>query len=312
MIKSRIIIKSILLCALVLFCRLPAYAEDKIIAIVNQDIITQKDLNDFLNFTRMQLSLELKGEQLESKIQSMKLDLLNRLIEDRLILQDAKKRGITLDESRVRARIDEIKRRYMTDAAFQKAIARQGLTQADLENQIREQLFMYSSIDANVRSKIVISPTEVTEFYEKNKEKIKIPEQRQILSIAIGTDERLADEIYRDLNKGKDFKEIQDKYSFVTNQMMVIENGELREDIERAVFRLERGQVSKPIEINGTYYIFKLEEIISPQQQSLSEAQEDIYTYLFEEKLQKGVARLLEELKKQAYIKITQQENPPK
>lgn len=308
--KRSKIIKAILFCALALFCHLRAYAEDKIIAIVNKDIITRKDLDDFLNFTRMQMSLELKGEQLESKIQSMKLDLLNRLIEDRLILQEAKKRGITLDDARVKAKIDEIKGRYATDAAFQKAIGRQGLTQADLENQIKEQLLMYSSVDANVRSKIVISPAEVTEFYEKNKEKIKIPEQRQILSITIGSSDNLANEIYRELNKGRDLKEILDKYSFVANKMAVMENGELRKDIEEAVFKLERGRVSRPIEINGTFYIFKLEEINTPQQKSLLEAQENIYTYLFEEKLQKDVVRWLDELRKQSYIKITQQENP--
>lgn len=303
--KGSKIIKVILFCALALFCQARACAEDKIIAIVNKDIITQKDLNDFLSFTRMQMSLELKGEQLESKIQSMKLDLLNKLIEDRLILQEAKKLGITLDESRVKAKVDEIKGRYMTEAAFQKAIGRQGLTQADLENQIKEQLLMYSSVDASVRSKIVVSPTEVTEFYEKNKETIKIPEQRQILSITIGSDDNLANEIYRELNKGRELKEILDKYSFVTSNMTVSENGELRKDIEEAVFKLERAQVSRPIEINSVFYIFKLEEIIAPKQESLLEAQEKIYTYLFEEKLQKNVARWLDDLRKQAYIKIT-------
>jgi len=40
------------------------FAQDKIVAVVNDEIITQKDLNDFVNFMRMQLSIELTGEQL--------------------------------------------------------------------------------------------------------------------------------------------------------------------------------------------------------------------------------------------------------
>ncbi len=63
------------------------FAQDKIAAIVNNDIITQKDLDDFLNFMRIQLSQDYSGKELENKIQAMKPDLLDRLIEDRLILQ---------------------------------------------------------------------------------------------------------------------------------------------------------------------------------------------------------------------------------
>jgi hypothetical protein len=51
---------------------LSLYAQDKIVAIVNKDIITQKDLTDFINFARMQMLTEYKGEQLEAKIQAMK------------------------------------------------------------------------------------------------------------------------------------------------------------------------------------------------------------------------------------------------
>ncbi len=68
-----------------------AYAQDKIVAIVNEDVITKRDLDEFIVFTRIQLSREYQGRELETKLQSMKLDLLNKLIEDRLILQEAKK-----------------------------------------------------------------------------------------------------------------------------------------------------------------------------------------------------------------------------
>src|SRR3989338_6450398 len=72
------------------------FAQDKIVAIVNNEVITQKDLDDFLNFMRMQYAQELKGRELENKIQSMKIVLLDKLIEDRLMLQDAQK---TLNEA---------------------------------------------------------------------------------------------------------------------------------------------------------------------------------------------------------------------
>ena len=104
--KKLILSKTILFLGLIAICHMSyaieLYAQDKIIAIVNSDVITQKDLNDFLNFMRMQLMTEYKGKELENKIQSMKLDLIDKLVEDRLILQQAKKNNIQIDEGRLR------------------------------------------------------------------------------------------------------------------------------------------------------------------------------------------------------------------
>ena len=126
------------------------FAQDKIVAVVNNEIITQKDLNDFVNFMRMQLSIELTGEQLEQKIQSMKADLLNKLIEDRIILQEAKKNKVLVDENRVKAKIDEIKGHYGREAEFQAALVQQGLAQADLELRLREQLLILLRLEETV------------------------------------------------------------------------------------------------------------------------------------------------------------------
>ena len=68
------------------------YAQDKIVAVVNNDIITRKDLSDFMNFMRMQLSHQYKGKELDAKVAETKRGLLDKLIEDHLILQEAKKK----------------------------------------------------------------------------------------------------------------------------------------------------------------------------------------------------------------------------
>ncbi len=168
------------------------YARDNIVAIVNDEIVTQKDLNDFINFTRIQLSKEATQVQVEKSLQSMIPQMLDKLIEDRLILQDAKKNdykvevapkrfySIKPDESRVKARLNEIKKRYPSDAEFQKDLSSQGLVQADIESKIREQLLMYNIIEFKIRSKILVSPEEVTSFYKENPKEFISSEMRQV------------------------------------------------------------------------------------------------------------------------------------
>lgn len=281
----------------------PLFAQDKIVAIVNSDIITQNDLNDFINFMRIQLSVDLKGERLESKIQSMKVDLMDRLIEDRLILQEAKRTGIKIDENRIKAKLGEIKKHYPSDIEFQNALRKQGLVQADLETRTREQLLMYEIIEMKVKSKITVSPNEVTDFYRKNPEEFKLPQQRRFETIAI-EDQNLIVVVCNDLKNGRGFEDLSKKYSLTLNKLEAMRDGRLKKEIEEAVFKLNPGEVSEPVKIDGKYYIFKLNDVIMSRQQSLAEVQEKIYAFLFDNKMREGLTGWLDELKKNAYIKI--------
>jgi parvulin-like peptidyl-prolyl isomerase len=280
----------------------PACAEDKIVAIVNCDVITQKDLNDFINFTRMQMSSEHTPQEVENKIKSIKKDLLDKLIEDRIILQEAKKDKIKIDESRVKARVEEVKKRYGSDSNFQAALAGQGLVQADVESRIREQLLMYGIIEAKVRSKIVINPKEVTEFYEKNMEEFKSPAEFQVESLTT-EDAEQARQALVNLKNGKEPETLANTQSVSWDKMNIVK-GQLRKDIEDVVFNLKAGEVSSPLKIGNKYYIFKLNRIIPPLQQNLNQVRDQVYTFLFNQKMEEELTRWLDELKKRSYIKI--------
>jgi parvulin-like peptidyl-prolyl isomerase len=233
----------------------------------------------------------------------MKLDLLDKLIEDRLILQEANKNKLALDKARVAAKINEVKSRYASEGEFQNVLKRQGLVQADLEAKIKEQLLMYSVIETEVRAKIIVNPTEVTDFYQKNTQEFIFPEQREFVYLTV-KDERLIQEISKDLRANNDLGAIAKKYSLGVNKMSARKNHELREEIEKGIFNLKVREVSKPIKDENNFYIFKLINIIAPRQQSLSEVQDEIYNFLYEKKMQEGLSSWLDALKKNAYIKI--------
>lgn len=278
-------------------------AQDKIIAIVNKDVITQKDLDDFVSFTTMQYKAEYQGEQLRAKIQSMQKDLLDKLIEDRLIVQEAKTTNIRIDESRIKLRIAEIKKQYGSDVQFQAALARQGLVQADMELKVREQFLMYSFIDMNVKSKITVKPSEVTEFFQKNPKEFELPEQREFDMVAL-EDDTLAEAIYQSVKAGQTLDEVLKGKSLSANKICVAKGEQLKKEIEDTIFSLNVGEVSKPLKIENKHYIFRLNNSIKPRQQTLGEVQEKIFAFLFEKKMQENVDKLLHELRAKSYIKI--------
>lgn len=289
-----------------LFIFLPlsiTYAQDKIVAIVNKDIITQKDLNDFIAFMRMQLSKEYKGDQLQKKLDSLESDLLDRLIEDRLILQEAKKSDIKIEESRVKGRLTEIKKQYNMDSEFQSELMQQGLVQADIEQKIREQLLMYALVDSKIREKITVRPEEITTFYNTHIKDFISPEERQLEMILLENEDQAKGFAYA-LRSGEKITELCARYPVTLNNIVAKAGGELKKEIEDVVFKLGVGEVSDPVKVDNKYYVFKLESITASRQSPLSEVQDRIRNFIFERKMQEQMASWIDELKNKSYIKV--------
>lgn len=306
--KTRVL--SFGICASVLFwylffgiCHSSLYAQDKVIAIVNNDVITQKDLNDFVNFMRVQMSAEYKGAQLENKIESMKQGFLDRLIEDRLILQEAKNLKINVEESRVKAKIEEIRGRMGSEANFQESLKQQGFVQADLETKIREQLMMYTLIEIRVRRKVVVDPSEITDFYNSHKDDFKSAELREFDTV-ITEKETQAAQIIGRLKEGISMEKASEEFKAQLSPMGISKAEGLKKEIDAEIFGIKINEISKPLKIENKFYIFKLKKIIPERLQALDEVKDTIQTYLFEKKMQEELEKWLDELKKHSYIKI--------
>jgi foldase protein PrsA len=235
----------------------------------------------------------------------MKLDLVDKLVEDRLILQEARKEKIAVNEGLIKSRVAQMKKRYPSEADFNAILAKQGLVQADIETKMREQFMMRSIVEAKVKPRVTISPNEVTDFYQKNKEKFALPEQRELTVIDF-KNKVIAEEVYNDLKAGQAIDELNAKYSLNIDSITVMQEGRLRKDIEERIFRLEPGGITAPLEVENTYYIFKLDNIIAPRQQNLSEVQDEIHNFLGNQKMQEELVKWIDELKAKAYIKILQ------
>lgn len=280
-----------------------ALAQNKIIAVVNNEIITQKDLDDFVNFTYIQLSARYKDDELEDKFEELLPDLLNKLVEDRLILQEARVEDIFVDEARIKGRIAQIKSRYASDAEFQNALAAQGLTQADIESKIRDQQLIYNIIDLKIRSKILVSPKEVTEFYEQNSKDFLQPPTRRVIALILEK-KGLINDVITSIESGLDFKNIASLYSIGLQDLGLVRKGQLLKEIEEAVFNLKAHGISNPVKLNDSYYIFKVEEILPVSKYDLHEVQDAIYNHLFELKMQERLTQWLDSLKEKSYVEI--------
>jgi parvulin-like peptidyl-prolyl isomerase len=251
----------------------------------------------------VQLAREYSAVKLEQKIDSMKQDLLERLIEDRLILQEARKANINIDKSRIKGKVAELKRAHNTEGEFQSFLSQQGVTEADLEQKLKDQMMTYEIIEGKIKNKIVIKPSDITDYYNNNLSQFVVSEQREFVSIVV-EDKDLADKVSQSLKSGKAVDAAAAELAVKVNTFTAKKGGELKKEIEDVVFAMNVDDVSEAVKIDNAYYVFKLIKVIPESKQQLIEAQASINRFLFDKKLQENMVDWLNELKKKAYIKI--------
>jgi parvulin-like peptidyl-prolyl isomerase len=308
------VVSSFFLTALIFFALShPAklYAlDDAIIAVVNDELITLKDLRDYIHSTYVSLVAQgVSDEEIRSMMQELQNDGLNKLIEDKLILSKANQLGLTVKDKLIDQRMDEIKSKYPSDEKFMEALISNGSTLTDLRKKVMDQYKIQYVVEHEVRSKIFVNPQEVTEYYNKHIEEYKKKESIDLESIFIpfGNDKteayKKAYEAQNLLKEGGNFDEISKKYSS-TPSLGKVERGQLLKKIEDIVFDMEIGQVSDTVEVDNGIYIFKIVDQFPAEIYSLEEVKDEIYDALMKSKFKNEVGAWIARLKKNAYIEI--------
>ena len=281
--------------------------EDAIIAIVNDDVITLKDLRDYVHSLSVQLRMEGRSvKEISDIMADLEKNGLTKLVEDKLILTEANRIGMEVRDEIVDQRLAEIKSAYPSEQAFLDAIITQGATISDLRRKLLEHFKITFMIDREVKSKVVVNPQEVTDYYKGHFEDFQQPERMDLESIYLpdGPDQQQQiQQITTAVANGEVFAALAKKYSRGPN-IGVIARGELMPVIEQTVFELKPRQVSGPIEVEGGVYIVKVKAILPPHIASLEETKEEISKTLFREKFKRQYQEWITKLRNEAFIDI--------
>ena len=276
-------------------------AQNKIIAVVNDEAITEKELRDYLNMVKLKLSEEYQGQYPEEEFIKEKESALDRLIEDRLIIQEAKKKQIEIPEALIDRKVDEFASRFVNKQDFENSLLQQGLTISSLKKKAKEQFLMRQIINDEIRSKIQVLPYEVTDYYNLHKEefKSKLSVDYRALKFSQHVQAYLALE---ELKKSQDFESTIAKYS------QNLAQGTITKDQSRkelgSIFELKEKEISAPILIGEEYYLFIIDKINPEKVLSIDEIKDKIWQNIYQEKFEKEIFEWFNTLKEKAVIKI--------
>ena len=113
---------------------------DKIVAVVGTDLITQSDLERVLFPVYGEYRQRYEGEELIRKMDEARREILNQMVEEKLIINAANDSDIEVSDQEVDEKIEEVKQRFNSDEEFIEAMNRQNLTLRGLKKNYREEI----------------------------------------------------------------------------------------------------------------------------------------------------------------------------
>jgi parvulin-like peptidyl-prolyl isomerase len=288
---------------------------DRIIAVVNNEVITQREVDRVLAPIYEQYRGLYYGDELVRKLEEARRGVVEELIEDKLILSEAKRLNIEVDDKEVEGRINDVAKRFKTKNEFEKALQQQGLTSRELKARYREQIMSRRLVDQKIGSRITISPVEVGNYYASHANEYIQPEEIKLSNILIRPRKdlepakalELAKEISNRIQEGGSFALLAKEYSEGPNaseggSMGYVKKGDLLPEIEAVVFTLNEGEVSSILQTGLGYHIFRVEEKKERRVKELSEVRHEVEEAIFREKIRGRLKDWIENLKKNAYI----------
>lgn len=307
---------AIIMLGALLLCRLcAAEVVDRIEVIVNDEMITLREIDRLLAPIYEKYKTVYSGEELLSKTSEARQRVIEQMIEDKLIYSEAKRLNINVDDKDIDEKIQISMDRAGGKAEFETALASQQITLKELRARYKEQAMSRRLIEQKVGSKVTMTPLEVENYYNKNIDRFASPEEVLVRNIMIKPEDNparaanLIMEISKRLKEGCDFGGLAKIYSQGPGAedgglMGYVKRGDMMPEIDSAIFKLKEGEISGIVKTRVGYHIFKVEEKHQGKTVSFKDAKRDVEEAIFMEKMGQKVKAWVEGLKKNAYIEI--------
>ena len=301
----------------------PSRAEvvDRIIAYVNDDIITLSELNERTNlFVAARRQNPFLREE-EQSLEEIRRNMLDVLINERLAAQEISRLKISVSDEDVDGAIARIIRENrLTQETLEAELRKDGKTIADLREQIRTNMEQQKLVNREVRSKTVITDEMIQAYYEDHIEEFETKQRWRIQDIYLPftpTDtpeernylRKVAKQILERLRAGGDFGSLAKRYSQgpgaeAGGDLGFFNKGELEPVLEAAIEVLKPGDVSPDIETTRGIHIIKLLEFDKAPARPLDEVEETIRDLLYRREVDFRYREWLSDLRERSYVRI--------
>jgi peptidyl-prolyl cis-trans isomerase C len=243
-----------------------------------------------------------------------------QLISNELVYQKAISAGVAVTSAEVQAEFDKVAKSYANDAALNTELANRGMDRASLTRELSKNLIVEKFIQDTIAKKLVVTPQEVTDYYNGNLENFKHPDVIRSSHILIlvpegateeqrATSEARAAALAERAKKGEDFAKLAKENSMDDSASQggdigLTKRGDLASEYEQAADKLKVGDVSGVVKTQFGYHIIKLTDRKLAGTATLDEVKTELTQYLKDQKEQAEVEKLVKTLQSAAKIEV--------
>ncbi|MDP3260918.1 MAG: peptidylprolyl isomerase [Thermodesulfovibrionales bacterium] len=290
---------------------------DKVIAVVNQEVITWSDLYKAMEFEASDKIKDIKEEEKRKIFKENEGPFLEVLIDMKLQIQAAKQKGIDAAAEEIAEAINDIKKKYsMDEQTLTASLKKEGFTLDEYKKKLAEQIILSRVVSQEVRNKIVFSDAEIAKYIEKSKDTLITDDTYRIRQIFFrkpnsAADRKTAEEkagtVYQQIKTGENFASLAQKHSEdpsgkAGGDLGFIKKGRMAKEFTDVLSRMKAGDISQPFWTDMGLHIIKLEEKI--EKQSAAAIKESAKNKLTEQRFSEKYKHWLRELRETAYIEI--------
>ncbi len=286
---------------------------DRIVAEVNDEIITMSELQSASRSMEAQAGVNPKGK--ESK--EFERQMLEALIDRKLAKAEAKRRGMNIEDKEMAAALENFKKRnnLADDEALKNALSKAGLTMKELKQNIADQIIQERLVTIAVGAKTAaVSEAEVRRVYEESHKEGSGGVRMHLRSITIpfpaGVTEaqkeelkKKAEAVLAEVKSGAAFPEAARKFSLTENDVGFISANDLEPKLAEFLGRLKPKEVA-PIMTPQGIQLLQMEERRAGKAQSFEEAAPEIRRALTQKHMEKQFSEWVKTLREKAHIKI--------
>ena len=275
-----------ILASILLFIGHTALAQTKtveeIVARVNNDIILKSEYEARKTALRAELAEPaprgpgLSGAQLEKAFEDRSKFLLQELVDETLLLQQAKEMGLSADLEVIKT-MERLRqeRKHATLESLEKEIVEAGYSLDEFKRGIQTRYLSQQVLQREVYGRVIVTTEEMRKYYDEHVKDFDRPAGIRVRAIFVYTENRgpeeiasqrkKAEEALAAVKKGDEFAEIASKYSEADTaqeggDLGFFVKGELAAPLEEAASKIEKGQTTDVLTLPYGFVILKLDD----------------------------------------------------
>lgn len=297
---------------------------DRIVAVVNDDIITYRDLQKEMQPYEDKIKISDYSADEEKRMrEKVRNEVLNRMIDERLTEQEAEKNNIVVSDAEIDENIEKVKAvNNWTDEDFNTMLETRGITLEEYRSKVKENGMRVKLINSAVRSAIVVTEEDARAYYEAHREayagrlKYHLKHITTLIPAGAGDEVKASlrnkmEKIYTELQAGTSFEALVERFSqssdsTVAGDLGAIDFSDISPQLQAAVKNLAMGEYTPVIQTDRGYQIVYIQKIERIGGKTFEKARGEIEQKLYDEMVDEKFTSWLKELRENAHIKIFQ------